>query len=161
MSLPLRIASLVVLAAAPACSSVDGGAVELNWSLRPASASDRMDFISCTPRDSGFTAPPVEQIRLDWTVGAAHGFTEWDCGLYHGVTKFDLPPGDALLTLTPVCATGLARGDTYVAPAPIERTVGVGEVVTLGAVELILQVTGCTATQPCICEYTLGADAGT
>jgi hypothetical protein len=55
------------------------------------------------------------------------------------------------LSVSPICAGGPAAPDTYTAPAPVQRTVNVGDTVSLGAVELILQVSSCEL-QPCICQ---------
>jgi len=133
-----------------ACTDVSGGAVELSWRLRPTSgAGTSQPFIDC---NSGFPLTgPVTSIRLDWDVAGTQAFAVFDCNAGNGVTRFDLPPGQALLSVSPICAGGPAAPDTYTAPAPEQRAVNVGDTVSLGAVELILQVTSCDL-QPCICQ---------
>ena len=79
------------------------------------------------------------------------GFASWRCDDNHGVTGFDLPEGEALLSVTPECAEGAADPATYSAPAPEQRNVILGDTVSLGAVELVLQVSYC-GQQPCICS---------
>lgn len=146
-----RMTRLVVLAIAlTGCAQVDGGAVELSWKLRPASSSLPDKFVEC---DSGRDGTrPVTRIRLDWEmVGGGSGFASWRCDDNHGVTGFDLPEGDALLSITPECAEGGANPATYTAPAPEQRQVILGDTVSLGAVELVLQVSYC-GQQPCICS---------
>jgi len=137
------------------CAEVNGGAVELSWKLRPASGSTSI-FVDCNPGIVG--TQPVTRIRLDWQVDEKTGFDSWQCTDYHGVTSFDLPKGTALLSVRPECESGPALTDTYIAPAPEQRTVIVGNTITLGAVELIVQIgddnlgsNRCTE-QPCICQ---------
>lgn len=132
------------------CDQVSGGAVELSWRLRPASSSDDDKFVDC---DSGKDMTgPVKRIRLDWRVGDQEGFDSWLCSDSHGVTGFDLPaPGEALLSVTPECEDGPALPSSYTAPAAEQRSVILGDTVSLGAVELIVVVSYCE-TQPCICK---------
>ena len=148
-------AFLVVCLLVNGCTTVDGGAVELSWKLRPASGSTAI-FVDCDSRFAGTN--PVTRIRLDWQVGETTGFASWRCTDYHGVTGFDLPVGTASLSVTPECATGAAAPYTYTAPAPEQRPVIVGNTVSLGAVELVVEVgtdsngaNRCTG-QPCICQ---------
>ena len=143
----LRAGFLVALLAG--CDAVTGGAVELSWKLRPASSALEDKFVACDSGKEG--TGPVTEMQLDWQVGAAAGSVAWPCEDSHGVTGFDLPPGDALLWVRPVCAYGPAEPASYIAPAPEQRRVNVGNTVSLGAVELILTVASCEA-QPCICE---------
>lgn len=132
-----------------ACTAGTGGAVELSWRLRPASSSLPDKFVDCVaPTDSD--RGTVERIQLDWQVGEDSGTASWPCTNNQGVTGFDLPSGIASLTVTPMCANGPARPATYITPPPEQRDVVGGQTITLGAVELVLQVNSC-ATQPCIC----------
>ncbi len=143
-------AAVLAIVLAAACTQVDGGAVELSWKLRPASSSLPDKFLDCDSRkaDTG----PVTRIRLDWeVVGRRSGIASWRCDDNHGVTGFDLPEGEALLSVTPECAEGPASPATYTAPAPEQRHVILGDTVSLGAVELVLQVSYC-GLQPCICH---------
>jgi hypothetical protein len=147
---PRMIVTALYLAVHAACSTVDGGAVELSWRLKPTSgAGTSQPFIDCASKLPG--TGPVTGIRLDWQVGSDHAFAVFDCSPGHGITRFEVPPGQALLSVSPVCASGPADPSTYTAPAPEQRTVTVGNTVTLGAVELVLTVTNCDL-QPCICQ---------
>ena len=140
--------SIVAMLVASGCSSVDGGAVELSWKLRPASGASDL-FVNCT---SGYPdTGPVTRMRLDWQVGDVDGFATWSCDDQHGVTGFDLPPGTALLAVSPECNSGAAATNTYTPPAPELRSVVVGETISLGAVEMIVQIDRCDE-QPCICQ---------
>jgi len=133
------------------CTDVDGGAVELSWKLRPASSNLPDKFVACDSGKAGTN--PVTRIRLEWELegGAPGGAAEWPCDDSHGVTGFDLPVGEALLTVKPVCATGLALPGSYIAPAAERRQVNLGDTVSLGAVELVVVVSYCD-DQLCICE---------
>jgi hypothetical protein len=90
-------------------------------------------------------------MRLTWDVGGQIGFDSWQCEDNRAVTGFSVPPGEALLFVTPECATGPASEDTYEAPAPLVRDVAVGDVVSLNAVVVQVQIGGCES-QPCICR---------
>lgn len=148
---PRIIATALYLLVHAACTDVTGGAVELSWRLRPASGtSTTQPFIGCTSDLPG--TGPVTGVLLAWNVEGAVGSETFDCNRNHGITRFVLPPGNALLSVSPVCASGPASADTYIAPAPEQRTVNVGDTVSLGAVELVLQVSNCTPAQPCICQ---------
>lgn len=140
---------LGVVAALGACTDVHGGAVELSWKLRPASSSLPDKFVACDSGEPG--TGPVTRIRLHWDVAGEQGTEAWRCDDNHGVTGFDLPEGEALLSVTPDCALRPADPATYTAPAPERRPVISGDTVSLGAVELVLQVSYC-GDQPCICE---------
>ncbi|HTR50770.1 MAG TPA: hypothetical protein VMJ10_08700 [Kofleriaceae bacterium] len=160
--------SELVLACAFACSctTANGGAVDLSWTLRPQSGTTDPNipspFVDCGLKGNDSTTPlagPVEWIELDWAVGAVTGQRTFCCYLEHGVTTFDLPQGTASLSVVPLCGDGNPAEDgTYVAPAPVLRSVTEGATITLGAVELIVDVasnetdcSGGSGTTPCIC----------
>jgi hypothetical protein len=130
------------------CANVEGGAVELSWKLRAATGSDTT-FLDCTVGLPG--TGPVTHIRLDWEVDGVPAFRQWPCEDDHGVTGFELPEGRALLRVSPVCAGGAAAPETYTAPAPQQRNVIAGNTVSLGGVELLLEVSSCDQ-QACICQ---------
>jgi hypothetical protein len=138
---------VVCLGVNAGCTAVNGGAVELSWKLRPASGSTDI-FVDC---DQIPNTNPVTRIRLDWQVDTRTGSETWNCTDYHGVTGFDLPVGTALLAVSPECESGAATTSTYIAPAPEQRMVIVGNTISLGAVELIVEDTRCDQ-QPCICH---------
>jgi hypothetical protein len=147
---PRIVVTALYLAVHAACTTVDGGAVELSWRLRPNSgAGTSQPLIECDSNLPG--TGPVTGIRLDWQVGSGSAFEVFDCDAGHGITRFEVPPGNALLTVSPVCASGPADTSTYTAPAPEQRAVTVGNTVSLGAVELILTVSSC-GQQACICQ---------
>ena len=150
-----RVMLMTLCIAVHGCTDVHGGAVELSWKLRPWSGA-KDDFLPCVPPDlTKVKYDTIAQIRLDWDVtGETPGHRNWPCTdeEQHGVTGFELPPGDALLTVSPVCSDGsVANAKTYIAPAAELRRVIVGNTISLGAVEIVLQTSDCER-QLCICQ---------
>lgn len=145
------VARTIMVALLAACQGVSGGAVELSWALRPASSDNPNKFIDCAL--NGGTTTALTAIRLVWT--SADGETSsdsWNCTDNHGVTGFALAPGDTLLSVVPECGVHIAANPlTYTSPAPVVRAVHAGDTVSLGAVQLVLQVSSCDL-QPCICH---------
>lgn len=124
--------------------------MELSWKLRPASSSLEDKFVDCVSQFASID--PVTRIRLHWRVDGGEEVTKsWPCDDNHGVTGFDLPPGTADLWVSPDCPDGPAAANTYIAPAVLQRTVTVGETISLGAVELVVFTSYCSTDQPCIC----------
>lgn len=146
------------------CEGVNGGAVELSWKLRPASSSLEDKFVGCEPGTDEERTGSVTRMRLEWEVrkdASVHsGARDWACADNHGVTGFDLPEGDALLRVKPLCMqdpadpTSYMEADpaSYIAPAAEQRRVIVGNTISLGAIGLVVVVTTCDKTQPCICD---------
>lgn len=134
------------------CVDVDGGAVELSWKLR-ARAGSTSTFLNCTIALSPTNqVVEVAKIQLDWEVEGQTGSRSWPCDDDHGATKFELPEGRALLRVRPICANDVpAHPNTYTAPAPEQRNVIAGNTVSLGGVELLLEVSSCDL-HLCICQ---------
>ncbi len=161
-SLRIRIAIATLCLAVHACDLGSGGAVELSWSLRPASGAGSDKFVGCEARDSqNALIRAITRVRLHWQVGSVTCSHAWSCDANHGATRFEVPPGMANLTLTlecgdptpelPDCADDQpAALDTYIAPAIVQRDAIRGEVVTLGAVELVVSNAACPC-EPCTC----------
>lgn len=143
-------AALVALAA---CQDIEGGAVEVSWKFRPepgVTPDNPCDpFVCCDSLQPDTN--PIARVALTWVVDGVGSSASWDCSAGNGVTRFDVPPGDALLSIAPVCADKDADPTTYIAPAAEERTITVGDTASLGAVELLLRISSCNE-QPCICE---------
>ena len=156
----IRVAIVTLCLPVHGCDTVSGGAVELSWKLRPASSVLADKFVDCDSEvgDGPYDPQPVTDIRLHWRVNGVEGSHAWRCQDNHGVTGFELPEGTAQLWVTPECATGPAAPASYIAPALLERTVSEGDTVSLVAMEIIVEVSYCGSTQPCICAT--GAAAG-
>jgi hypothetical protein len=125
MTLPFRTAvaplALACLPVHAGCEQVDGGAVEVSWSLYDQNGS--------TTNCGEFG---VEEMVIEWeVVGDGSFHFSFECGNYHGVTDFQVPAGEAALWLHPRCHGVDATQGTFSAPPPIVRTITAGEVVTL------------------------------
>ncbi len=161
-SLRIRIAIATLCLAVHACDLGSGGAVELSWSLRPASGAGSDKFVGCEARDSqNHLIREITRVRLHWQVGSVPCSRAWSCDANHGATRFEVPPGVADLTLTLECGPatpGLAECEddqpadprTYITPAIVQRDSIRGEVITLGAVELVVSDAACPQ-EPCTC----------
>jgi hypothetical protein len=143
-----RAVALTLCLGVHGCNDVSGGAVELSWKLRGTAGSTET-FLTCEIDRPG--TGNIEKIRLDWNVDGVAASREWPCDDGHGTTGFELPEGTALLQVSPVCAMHDAAPDTYTAPAPEQRTVIAGNTISLGGVELLLEVSSCDQ-QACICQ---------
>ena len=156
----IRVAIVTLCLAVHGCDSVNGGAVELSWKLRPASSALSNKFVDCDPGSDEQGRRPVTQIRLNWQVSVGdtvkQGSRSWRCQDNHGATGFELPQGMADLSVTPECGPSgnvvEAAPNTYIAPAILQRSVTLGDTVSLGAVELVVAVSSCSS-QPCICVF--------
>lgn len=149
---PLRAVVFALCLPVHGCTDVSGGAVEMSWKLRAATGSSKT-FLDCA-----ITLAPTNQVvevarvQLDWDVDGETGSRSWPCDDDHGVTKFELPAGQALLRVSPICANDIVpEPSTFRAPAPEQRNVIVGNTINLGGVELLLEVSSCDL-QPCICQ---------
>jgi hypothetical protein len=149
---PLRAVVFALCLGVHGCADVNGGAVELSWKLRAATGSDHT-FLGCAIQlEPTNQVVEVARIQLNWEVGGETGVGTWPCDDDHGATKFELPAGQALLRVSPICSNGVvAAASTYSAPPPEQRDVIVGNTVSLGGVEILLEVSSCDF-QPCICQ---------
>jgi hypothetical protein len=152
VALPLRAVVFALCLAVHGCSDVTGGAVELSWKLR-AETGSKDTFLDCAiALEPTNQVVEVAKIQLEWDVDGDAGTRSWACDDDHGVTNFELPEGQALLHVVPICANGMvAEPSTFRAPAPEQRNVIVGNTVSLGGVELLLEVSSCDL-QRCICQ---------
>jgi hypothetical protein len=167
----IRVAVVTLCLPVHGCETGSGGAVELSWKFRPASSQRTDKFVDCQPDsirgDSYEGWGPIAKVQLHWTTGSEGACAKppcdeaWDCGANHGATRFELPEGLANLSVTLECNGGQpAAQDTYIAPAIVQRDVMRGQTASLGAIELVVAVTGCATagaassnigTQVCIC----------
>ncbi len=168
----LRIAAVTLCLPVHGCDMGTGGAVELSWKLRPASSGLAEKFVECDSMQNG--TGRVQKIRLHWTDPSGSCdppekcTKDWECDDSHGATAFDLPTGSTELSIEPLCAPvpglpelWLPDAATYIAPATLLRNVVAGQTVSLGAVELVVSVSGCitadsdtnpnAGTSACIC----------
>jgi hypothetical protein len=130
--------ALAISAALAGCVEVDGGAVELSWSLRSFDGEP----VDCGDAD-------VRAVRLCWRAAPGGetlpaicdgaGAIDFDCGDQHGSSRFELASGRTGFLVEPLCADGEpAASGTYQVPAPIVRDVTEGEVVALSSIAIIV-----------------------
>lgn len=134
-----------------ACVEVNGGAVELSWSVRTFDG-DRVED-SCDDDDHDVH---LEGIRLAWkavegdgdgggTVLEPDGWDEFPCSDRRGITDFRVPTDQQMLWIVPVCAGGLPATGNYQVPPPIVRTIQEGTVTTLNALLVVADESTCPA----------------
>jgi hypothetical protein len=131
--------------ASPGCIEIDGGAVELSWSLRSFDG-DAVD--GCGMAD-------IQEVRLCWehlpdgSVSVGGGSCRsgarrtFPCSEYSGITGFQLDPGATAFWIEPVCDDGEpADAETYQVPPPIVRNVEEGKIVSLNSLLLVVSPPG-------------------
>ncbi len=122
----------------------------MSWTIRTTEATE----IDCA-------AAGVEWIRLSWQMseaaGGETGSRRWRCTLARAITSFEIPAGDGLLWIEPMCASGAADPATFISPAPVQRTIEAGQAISLGSVIVSVRVevpglgTDC-AEEACFCQ---------
>jgi len=125
-----------------ACVDVNGGAVELSWSLRTPEG----DPNSCL----GAT---IEKVRLCWSpateqgVRVCEGSRTFACVDERGFSAFEIEPGPTAFWIEPLCEDTLIVPDpaTYEVPPPLIRTVSEGQVVTLNALLIVATDSRCNS----------------
>jgi hypothetical protein len=150
MNLMVASAVLAVVAGGglSACVDVHGGAVELSWSLRTLDGK---------PVNGGCGAANIATVRLFWRSAAegetqSEGVADFACKANRGATDFVIAEGEQLLRIEPVCDSGSAPlQNTYKVPPPIRRQVRAGEVVTVNALLIVVEVCGEESGSDCTC----------
>lgn len=137
-----HIAFLALVAvAAGGCIEIDGGAVELSWSLRSFDGE---------PVDSCADAR-IERVRICWqsvadgaVAGAAcEASQSFPCEEENGVSGFEIAPGATAFFAEPICVDGEpAATGTYQVPPPIVRSVEEGKIVTLNSLLIVVTPLG-------------------
>jgi hypothetical protein len=148
----LALVVMVQVVTSVSCVEVNGGAVELSWSVRSFDG-ERVDD-SC---DDDKPEVHLEKIRLAWkavsddgggTGMEPDGLAEFPCGDRRGITEFTVPGGEHLLWIVPVCAGGvLPATSNYQVPPPIVRDIREGTVTTLDALLVVADASTCPAAR--------------
>lgn len=154
-----RSALLLVVVAlwlsAAGCIEIDGGAVELSWSLRDFDgdavdecADARIDEVEICWQPAVGDTPSVD---VACRPGQRQSFP---CSEENGVSGFQIDPGSTAFWAHPICDTGdAASEDTFQAPAPIVRTVEEGQIVTLNSLLLVVSpLSGTCPEAGCTCS---------
>jgi hypothetical protein len=135
-NVPAALFVLTLATAGPACIEIDGGAVELSWSLRSFDG-DRVD--ECN-------SARIDQVRICWhsieegsSTGVCQGSQSFPCGEENGVSGFEIAPGSTSFWIEPICGDGSpADVGSYQVPPPIVRTVEDGKIVTLDSLLIVV-----------------------
>ena len=144
----IEIAMSLGATAGVGCVDVEGGAVELSWSVRDT------EGVASSCRIGGADLPELSHVRICWQPLEEDGeLTEicipqlserFRCELEHGVTGFEIDPGETAVWIEPLCEDGsLPRADAYEVPAPIVRTIESGSVATLSALLIVAAPNAC------------------
>lgn len=142
-----------------ACVEINGGAVELSWTLRDFDG----DKTDCGPArigsiricwqgivgDAGLPEDP-DCVAVATEAGFREQYREFDCLASRGVTRFEIPAGRTALFVEPICESGTPPQGPYQVPPPIVRVVEDGQVVTLNQL-LIVVTDSAVASQDSTC----------
>jgi len=171
-----RACLLTVVLGLLGCVRIEGGAVELSWvtycasGKRPGSTGASC---SCTVRERDLAAvrlvlTPLRQGQDDAQTledGCSQGaICSFEASDRAGNTGFRVPPGEYEISVVPLDAQGTPLGgpscvpdgnplSCWQTPSPVRRTVVHGEVVSLGAVLIVVPdcpaVSGCRPSEGC------------
>ncbi len=138
------------------CIQIDGGAVELSWSLR---SFDGASVAACSDvriRDVRLCWEPLADGSTPTAGETCQGALSWTfpCDESSGVTGFSLPPGSTAFWIEPVCTDGAsADAGTYQVPPPIVRMVEDGKIVSLNSLLLVVSPPGSDCpSEGCTCQ---------
>ncbi len=131
-----------------ACVEVEGGAVELSWSLRTPEGEPN----SCS-------ASRIGKVRLCWAPAGdmvarvCEGSRTFGCIEERGFSRFEIEPGETAFWIEPLCAdtSVVPEPASYEVPPPILRAVSAGQVVTLNALLIIATGADCNGAG-CTCR---------
>lgn len=122
------------------CVQIDGGAVELYWSIRS------FDGTALECPDVG-----LAEVQLCWEPVGDAGVVQvcspersatFPCADLHGVTTFQIPDGPTAMWIRPLCP-GTQPPPRYVVPAAIVRDISHGEVAILNALLIVADRDAC------------------
>ncbi|HKA88720.1 MAG TPA: hypothetical protein VKE22_13720 [Haliangiales bacterium] len=118
-----------------ACVDVNGGAVELSWSLRTDTGIER----TCPQTAIVQVALCMRDCDTQPCAGALACPNTFPCERQRGTTQFDIPPGRKEITIRPDCASGPAL---VVVPPPLVRDIVKGDVTELNALLITVPSAG-------------------
>lgn len=129
---------MVIGVSLAACVPVDGGAVELSWSVRDssgrsASCSRTSQAFSDALGSVGLCARACTVVREGECVGEVScPIASWDCERGRGTTRFEVTAGRKELWIEVTCRDGTPAN--VLLPESIVRNIADGEVTQLNAV---------------------------
>jgi hypothetical protein len=121
------LAAGLPLALAGGCVDVNGGAVEVAWTIKDSTAR----VVDC--ESAGVTAMQLCGTPL---AGGAPVCNQWACDEHYGATAFEIPEGTYAFLLTPICRLA----DSHVVgqvPPPLVRQIRSGDVASLDALLVV------------------------
>ena len=112
-----------------ACVEIDGGAVEVPWTVFAKDGRGAINDCSCADPAIAYVrlklaGPPDAPTQPDPCDGV--GACQFSCGRKIGATPFFIPPGSYLMSIEPVAADGTVAA-TAMVPDPVLRQVTKGE----------------------------------
>jgi hypothetical protein len=119
-----------------ACVDVNGGAVELSWSIRTDTGMET----NCENAGITQVALCVRQCDMSACTGPTIcPAATWECDRLRGATLFDIAPGRTELTIRADCRAGTAN---VVLPPPLVRDIVFGDVTQLNALLITVPSSG-------------------
>lgn len=136
---------LWLLLACSACIEIDGGAVELSWSLRDFDGDSVERCSDARVEDVEICWQPVGGSTPSVDIGCRPGQrATFPCSEENGVSGFEIAPGPTAFWVHPLCRDGEpAADDTYQVPPPIVRTVEDGRIATLNSLLIVVSPEDC------------------
>ncbi len=137
---PTATAVVLALMSLCGCVAVNGGAVELEWTVRTEGAQPT----DCRTEAIGTVSLCVQD--CDQLTGGVCGgalrcpFASFPCDRLHGATDFSIPAGRKALYITASCTDGRAA-DVRV-PEPVLRDISDGNVTLLNALLIAVPAIG-------------------
>jgi len=131
----LTLGSLSLLAGAAGCVSIDGGSVEVEWTVFAADGRGVITDCACAEPPIAYVqlklgGPPDNPTQADPCAG--NTACRFSCGRHDGITPFFIPAGPYLMSIEPLSADGLAIAGDMV-PDPLVGQVTKGLSHDLGA----------------------------
>lgn len=131
---------LGLLVGSPACVDVNGGAVELSWSIRTPAGEPN----NCVDAK-------IEKVRVCWapsdgaSARVCQGSRTFLCTDLRGFSSFEIDSGPTAFWLEPLCEVTQVVPDpaTYEVPPPLIRSVSDGQVVTLNSLLIVATDADC------------------
>src|SRR3972149_6976577 len=130
-------ASLMIMTG---CIDVNGGAVELSWTIRAVGGDQRQRHCQDASGHGPIGAVRLVANQVECGAGCAERRpAPWACDDYHGTTRFEIPEGKWSLAIAVQCQNGTDATEPGVrVPDPIVRDIRFGEVAQLNALIILL-----------------------
>jgi hypothetical protein len=135
-----RGSAVVFLFMTGACVAVNGGAVELEWTVRTDDAQPT-DCQTQALATVSLCYEDCDQLVAGACAGASHcPFASFPCDRRHGATDFSIPPGRKAFSISVFCGDGRPAGVRV--PEPVVRDIIDGNVTQLNALLISVPANG-------------------